>query len=104
MTSKDQWHLDDEGRLHQAMRRMDRNKVEWHGLPAATTRGGKAADRLLNGIIVILHLAVAGIVGAFALSVLGYIDVPNKGQQSPVTVPAPARPELPAIGSDLCGR
>ena len=103
MTRKDHWHLDDEGRLYQAMRAQDRNKVEWHGLPAATTRGAKAADRIINGIVVTLHVAVVGMVGVFALSVLGYIDDPLDKKQAPIEAPALARPTLPAIGSDVCG-
>lgn len=104
MKPEDHWHLDDEGRLHQAMRRMDRSKIEWARTPATASRGEKAADRFINGMVFLLHLAAAGFIGVFALSTLGYIDVPTKGQQAPIEVPAPARPELPAIGSDLCGR
>lgn len=104
MKNNDHWHLDDEGRLHQAMRSQDRSKVEWHGLPAATTRGAKAADRFINGVVVTLHLAVAGMVGVFALSVLGYIDDPLEKKQAPIQAPADTRPELLAPGQDLCGK
>ena len=105
MTSnKDHWHLDDEGRLYKAMRAQDRNKVEWHGLPAATTRGAKAADHIINGIVVTLHVAVVGMVGVFALSVLGYIDDPLDKKQAPIEASALTRPTLPAIGQDLCGK
>lgn len=105
MTSnKDHWHLDDEGRLYQAMRAQDRNKVEWHGLSPARTRAAQKADRLLDGFIVILHLAAVGLVGVFALSVLGYIDDPLDKKQAPIEAPTLARPTLPAIGSDLCGK
>ena len=100
---KEQWHLDDEGRLHQTMRAMDRTKIDWHGLPVATTRGAKLADRLINGVIVILHAGVAVAMGGFALVTLGFINLPEKDQR-PVTVVESPRPTLPAIGSDLCGK
>lgn len=98
--SKEHWNLDDDGRLYRAMVAHSQMKSDWHGLPPATTRGAKAGDRLLNGIIVILHLGIAAAVGAFALATLGYIDVPDKGPVAPVTV---TKPTLPAIGSDVCG-
>jgi hypothetical protein len=101
MSNKDHWHLDDEGRLHRAMSAQNRNGSTWHGLPAATTRGARKADRLLNGIIVAVHAGIAVAVGAFALAALGYIDVPSKGSGTPVTVTQPA--DL-AISPDLCGK
>lgn len=91
MKSNEQWHLDDEGRLHKVMRAMDTSKVEWHGLPAATTRGARLADRLLNGVIVTLHVGVAAAMLGFVLVTLGYIKTPSStpsAPQAPIEVPA----------------
>jgi hypothetical protein len=100
MSNKDLWHLDDEGRLYRAMKAQDRNRSDWHGLPAATSRGARAADRLLNGVIVILHLVVAATVGAFALATLGYISFPDKAQTDKGTVTTAATTPIVGDGCD----
>ena len=99
MKYSDQWNLDDEGRLHRAMIAHDKTKSDWTGMPVATTRGQKAADRFSNGMVVIAHLVAATVLGGFALVSLGYIDAPNSKQPTP---PAVRAPELPKIGTDIC--
>lgn len=99
MQDNEQWHLDDEGRLHRAMMAHDKAKSEWTRTPVAQTRGEKAADRVINGIQFLIYSGVAVMMGGFALVSLGYIEAPSKTNQ-----PAVIAPTLPDTGTDSCGK
>lgn len=90
MRYNEQWHLDDEGRLHQAMRRMDTTPVS-----KLQSRGERMADRVINGIQFIIYAGVATMMVGFCLISLGYIEAPTK-QTNP-----PAEKVLPNVGDDI---
>lgn len=91
MRYSNEWHLDDEGRLHQAMRKLDTTPVS-----KLQSRGDRMADRIINGVQFIIYAGVAAMMAGFALISLGYIKSPT----APSTPPA-VEQVLPNVGDDL---
>jgi len=90
---KEEWNIDDNGRLFRAMNDLDKQtKRTFARYAAAKTaeerrkaRAEMLANRITSGISYAAVGAACLVMGAFALVSVGFIEAPN--QKAPVTVP-----------------